>query len=500
MKLSPSKQQLEYLESVGVFRADLAKGLTVGPDKLNAVGSGPARPVSGRSMPFFLWLLMVVLGLIFLLLAKPARPATFDTIGVFDSSLSAGPIDNTAVEAARIDPNTPTIRSIEHFETAAAFNEAIHREINRLAVYFALICLGILILKIASERYFLSVTLSVFSRSLLWTERQRIVSADSHTDDLFRSESLANRSIPHRPRALSIMAPEHLLDFLKRRLKRRRWSMTTPDMPAGPWSLGYATHTGNVRSENQDYVTGFRYCDRNVLIVADGMGGLRHGREASFIAVQAASLAVIASLSDTLKRQTSRLEYIARAAVKQAHIALATESDRLNVREIDDGLRTTLIVIIAHGAKIGYAYIGDGGGWIFRAGGDIEPFLIPQKHENIMNVLSASLGPIIQGEMVSGTIERAYGDVIIACTDGIADRVDAAAFITNLVSAGDDNGGDLHSLSARVVNELAAAKDAAGYICDDNLTIGFIGTGDRPMFLNTLHVSNPSEEISMGVD
>lgn len=76
------------------------------------------------------------------------------------------------------------------------------------------------------------------------------------------------------------------------------------------------------------------------------------------------------------------------------------------------------------GGDFGYGYIGDGGGCLLRSSGEIFHFLKPQKADvNDLNVLSASLGPTIDGEPVFGMINRVVGDLVIVGTDGVFDKV-----------------------------------------------------------------------------
>jgi len=107
--------------------------------------------------------------------------------------------------------------------------------------------------------------------------------------------------------------------------------------------------------------------------------------------------------------------------------------------------------------------------------------MTPQKHGQLLNVLSASLGPQRQGDAVVGQVDRAPGDLLIISTDGIADRVDAPPFARDIMRAAIRNNGDLHAVAQQVVNELANSKDDHGYICDDNLTLALLGSGQAPL-------------------
>lgn len=427
---------------------------------------------------------ILLVAVLVILLAGWAKP---DTTSAADSGTASRLLDRHAASVSAPETMVPafaTLKSTDHLEAVRAFESAYRQGTDRLALYLTLISIGSLLLWFLAQRYLLLISLNTIGRYLSWSELNRVESDDDNRDSSIRgATSISTR--PRRTGRLSVIHPDKLLNTLKLTPTPILGGLDriAPKLPTEAWSLGYATHAGHVRSENQDYVAAFTFHGRDIVIIADGMGGLKHGREASFLAVRAAVMTIITQLSNPVKLRSARPEKIAASALAQAHIALAAEADRFGVTDIDDGLRTTLIVVVAHKAQVGYAYIGDGGGWLVRTSGEVESFLTPQKHENTANVLSASLGPTLQGSSASGSFERALGDVVVVCTDGIADRIDPSTFLNNVMTVGDSVGGDFQSLSAKVVSDLASATDEAGFICDDNLTIGIIGTGDRPMFL-----------------
>jgi serine/threonine protein phosphatase PrpC len=477
VRLIPSREQLSYLETLGVY-----------PEKYSGMPKTARtkadRNASGETTSGLVWTTLIAIAIIVGAILLAVQLSHGHTLDNLPNAMPIGQLSSQTGAQTTVGVEHTSIQSTEHLEAVRAFDDAVHQATERLVVYLVLISLGFLLLRFLIQRYLLYVTLTTFFRYMVWSDQRQDNPSDAGADDLFASTKTVIQPPPHRPGPLVMVAPERMLSALKQCLTRHRSARSVPEIPSAAWSLGFATHPGNVRSENQDYGVAFSYQGRDVAIIADGMGGLRHGREASYLAVQAAAMAVIARLTDPLKRRSARPERIARVALRQAHLALAAEADRLCVQEIDDGLRTTLIIVISHGSQVGYAYVGDGGGWLIHTDGEVESFLHPQKHENTLNVLAASLGPVLQGSPVSGSLERALGDVIVVCSDGIADRIDANTFLHNVLSAGKQAGGDLQSLTAQVVNDLAAAKDDAGFICDDNLTIGIIGTGDRPLFLS----------------
>ncbi|MBI4641459.1 MAG: hypothetical protein HY731_12240 [Candidatus Tectomicrobia bacterium] len=154
-----------------------------------------------------------------------------------------------------------------------------------------------------------------------------------------------------------------------------------------------------------------------------------------------------------------------------------------------------MIIVIGSQRAYGYAYIGDGGGCVIRASGIIEPFLVPQKADKeMMNVLSASLGPLMQGEPVFGTLLRVPGDLLLVGTDGIFDRIEES-FPKDVLKGVIHLKGDLQKVADQVLNELAEARDASGYICDDNMTLGLMGDRAQPTLSSGFWTAPSAEQI-----
>jgi len=219
------------------------------------------------------------------------------------------------------------------------------------------------------------------------------------------------------------------------------------------------------------------------LIVADGCGGVPHGQTAAYVAAVSAAVSVARTYGMSQRWYTPHVKDAAAKAIVDAAHRLAVEGDKLNVTDIRGGLRTTLIVVIGNKREIGYAYIGDGGGCVVRTCGEVCRFLDPQKANDFaMNVLAASLGPKMEGEPVTGVFNRCRGDLLLVGSDGVFDRV-GEEFPNDVVRGSTQYKGDLQKTAEHIVHELASFQDSAGYICDDNLTLGLMGDGTAP----TLH-------------
>jgi serine/threonine protein phosphatase PrpC len=276
------------------------------------------------------------------------------------------------------------------------------------------------------------------------------------------------------------------------KLKRFRVKLRHPE---GAWTMGLATAKGNVRTENQDYGLCFQLDDdHDVLIVADGCGGVPYGQRAAYVATVTAAASVVQTYRKAPLLFTPHAQDAAAQAIKDAAHRLAVEGDKLNVTELRDGLRTTLIVLVGNKREVAYAYIGDGGGYVVRASGAIESFLLPQKASALaMNVLAASLGPTIEGEFVVGTIKRKPGDLVLVGTDGVFDRV-GPEFPKDVLRGCIQFEGDLQATADHVIEELVTFKDGAGYVCDDNSTLGLLGDGTTPRLSNGFWFPEPPQE------
>lgn len=267
-----------------------------------------------------------------------------------------------------------------------------------------------------------------------------------------------------------ILAPKALLQRLIEEAMARREGDAMPAIGAETRTVSMAGAQGHVRHDNQDYHLCWEIGERSVAIVADGCGGMDHGAMAAYVAVREAASFLLQALEPTGVNDPV-------VSVRQAIVAASdglAKCAAAAVPQIRDGLRTTLIVIVADAQRFAFAYIGDGGGVIVRKNGSIEKFLFPQKADaDITNVLAASLGPDMEGEPASGVVPRYPGDLLVVGTDGVWDCV-GAKFPLAVAQTVAKHGGDVHAAAESVIKDLANATDEQGYICSDNLTLGLI--------------------------
>lgn len=292
----------------------------------------------------------------------------------------------------------------------------------------------------------------------------------------------------YRPLPEEIPAPEEFISELIARTEKLSDLAHKPYISNKAWSTSAQTIKGNVRKENQDFAVCFDINDHQISILADGVGGLPGGKRAAFNAVRASTIKLIKYLGRENQPFSIGLETIALECIHAASYQLAMEGDRFNIGH--KGLRTTLIVVIAGKDNIGYAYIGDGGGCLVSETGKIIHFLKPQKADGMaLNVISASLGPSLHGEPISGLLERPAGSFIITGTDGVFDRLEPKIdsfpegtndFIKRILAGANNLSGNFDQLISMVLHELEEYQDKGGYIFNDNLSFSIIGNSEAP--------------------
>ncbi len=239
--------------------------------------------------------------------------------------------------------------------------------------------------------------------------------------------------------------------------------------------IGFHTVTGPVRSENEDACLGGRQGDREILVAADGLGGLPGGGTAARIAtIEAARVLSAAAGMGYLKTNP---QACIEAAFRYASNALFERAMIPDYRGMN-GLRTTLIIVVCEPAHYFWGYQSDGGIWIRRRNGSLEKLMIPQKASGCQqNILAASLGPDIQGRPRLGKTERKKGDLLFVGTDGVFDRVEDSFADDVAALAMRTFRGELQRTVEETLDQLASAQDKSGFLCDDNMTLALVSNG-----------------------
>ena len=205
--------------------------------------------------------------------------------------------------------------------------------------------------------------------------------------------------------------------------------------------IAKATHTGMVRSHNEDSIVSD--VEIGLAVLADGMGGYNAGEVASGIATALISnetrdaLAKMAphaidQKSGTLAAASLLREVIARANASIYHSA--------NTQPQYAGMGTTLVVAFFFDNKLTVAHIGDSRCYRFREGKleqitrdhsllqeQIDSGLITReaaKRSQNKNLVTRAVGIEPEVEAEVHTHEVREGDIYLMCSDGLNDMVE----------------------------------------------------------------------------
>lgn len=195
--------------------------------------------------------------------------------------------------------------------------------------------------------------------------------------------------------------------------------------------LASRTHTGLVRSLNQDYLQAD--AQLGIVMLADGMGGHRGGEVASKAAVEAA-------FEDLLPAQREDRADDMESLLRVGHAAEVANKTLLKLGELDPRLRgmgSTLVLALFRNHRIYYAHIGDSRLYRVRFGRmrrlthdhtliqrmiDDGVFLNRSEAREAGvrdNVLIRSLGMEKQIDVDVGDALVEGGDTYLLCSDGL---------------------------------------------------------------------------------
>lgn len=246
--------------------------------------------------------------------------------------------------------------------------------------------------------------------------------------------------------------------------------------PDGRARLGSFSAAGPVRADNQDRVHAGQAADADVLVVADGLGGLPRGGEAAEFAAHHAFNRLKRELPVVLVAAAEGVRTLLLSTVWSAGACLAREAGDRGWTGLDAGFRTTLVLVVALPDAYVAAWIGDGGAFVLRAGGETVALVEPHKDPAVPSLLDASLGPVTDGRPSWAIAPREAGDILAVATDGIADHFDAG--LADRVRARLAECRGRAGRAARLlVEELGAAQDGTGTaVFSDNLTLALLVT------------------------
>jgi len=226
--------------------------------------------------------------------------------------------------------------------------------------------------------------------------------------------------------------------------------------------VGAATDVGKVREHNEDFFTTTRFAGGDLLVVCDGMGGHAAGDIASKIACSS----IVANVLPM--RLPDPREVIYRAAQK-AHEEVLEVAEASPEKQ---GMGTTCVVALIRDAQMYVGNVGDSRAYLVR-GGQVKMLSVDQTKVQAMvdkgiltleeakkhpeaGVLSQAIGqknkiePYVDPETTGIALE--LGDVVLLCSDGVYDCMDAD-LIARLSTSG------TAEQAARALVEYATAND-----------------------------------------
>jgi protein phosphatase len=208
-------------------------------------------------------------------------------------------------------------------------------------------------------------------------------------------------------------------------------------------------------------------------MVADGMGGLEGGREASHSAV------MVFLQAYARKSKTEPIQVALQRALQEANAAVLTVSRRINA---DKGTGTTLVAMVLYQSSLYWISVGDSRLYLLREGQlarinadhtqrshlfaevaagrlDREAALIDPQAAHLTSYLGLSDLPLIDFSV--RPFPLLDGDVILACTDGIYRGVSEDQIIHAFQNSGP-------GAACEAIQSMTLAKASAK---QDNLTV-----------------------------
>ncbi len=202
-----------------------------------------------------------------------------------------------------------------------------------------------------------------------------------------------------------------------------------------PCSIEFASRSdrGKVRRKNEDCLA--INAPQGVAAIADGIGGNAHGEVASQMAVDACMEFLADAGGDTGKAQRDR-EMVLANAVKFANEAIiAVQQNNPDYSKMG----CTLSCFTLQEQQLTYSWVGDSRIYRIRphtnevkqlsSDHTLDPDKIdrktaPKLHRSAGRILTQRVGSILLLQPGTGTATVDEHDIILACTDGLSDKVD----------------------------------------------------------------------------
>lgn len=259
----------------------------------------------------------------------------------------------------------------------------------------------------------------------------------------------------------------------------------------GKVAIAGRTDTGRVREHNEDAIG--HDADLGLLVLADGMGGLKAGEVASALAVEVVTREVSDVLRDLAPGQSDEESGHALEALAVSRAILRANETIFQVAQSQPqcaGMGTTLVVLLFYDDRLTVAHVGDSRLYRLRDG-DLEQitldhslvqelvnrgFYTPEEAREAThkNIVTRALG--IGEEVEYDVLEEVAlpGDTFLLCSDGLNDMVEDATIRAILI----ENLDDLDLAAERLV---ARANENGGR---DNVSV-MLARVDRPFPVKT---------------
>ncbi|MGA9772641.1 MAG: PP2C family serine/threonine-protein phosphatase [Blastocatellia bacterium] len=241
--------------------------------------------------------------------------------------------------------------------------------------------------------------------------------------------------------------------------------------------VGAKSHTGNVRTENQDRMGRFPSPFGELYIVVDGMGGHKGGATAAAMTVDGLETHLRSIPTETLPEQALQL------AAQRTNADIYKKANALDPDTANMG--ATLVLCLVTGTRLIVAHAGDSRAYLFRDG---KLSRLMRDHSVVQrmidhnmlteeqardhpdaNIITRAFGqkPEIELE-ISAPLDLKEGDGILLCTDGLCGYVDDQT-IERVIGTQSD--------AQQITDGLIDLALSVGG--EDNVTVQFLQFGQR---------------------
>ena len=198
------------------------------------------------------------------------------------------------------------------------------------------------------------------------------------------------------------------------------------------------TDTGLVRAANEDSYA--LQAERNIYLVADGMGGHNGGKVASRLAIQS----VLDAIPDDEIRKSKNNSLACRHLLIQA-FRLANQNVLAAAAKDDDllGMGCTLICALVNGCQAHICHVGDVRGYLLRheelrqITSDHSLAANTTKKGVPKNIVTRCIGVTMDQDPEYHCIDLQKDDQVLLCSDGLWNMVDDAAITVTLKKSAD---------------------------------------------------------------